>query len=236
MSATTTRVILSSEQTDVAPVPHDDPQADGGEIALEGGGDGSFAQYSAAGKVGPIGAALVPATADTILRLVRMHEFADDLFCEETRNATVIGGSATSAVVTRLRQRSAAACEDVGVTFEILDDGVLLDKGTTGLNSGDPQAVNAAGRDRLGAAGRRGAAAGPGDQLRSRTIPTSWETVQWCTSWDPVDRDGGPPRWTLASPAACCRGASSTSTSSCRATERSSRSSCYDGAGDPMWR
>ena len=160
--------------------------ADGGEIALDGGGDGSYAQYSAAGKVGPIGAALVPATADTIFRLVRMHEFADDLFCDETRNAAVIGGSATSAVVTRLPNDGGQSCEDVGVTFEIDGEGVLLDKGTIGINSGDPQAVNAlveivwVPQDAAVPLPNREINFHPDDD------PDDFETVQWCVSWDPV--------------------------------------------------
>ena len=72
-------------------------------------------------------------------------------------------------------------------------------------------------------AGRAGPAAGPGDQLRSRRSDRLGDgpVVHVVGSGA---RDGGPPRRTLASPVACCRGASSTSTSSCRATGRSSRS------------
>ncbi len=88
------RVLLSANDPGAHPFRSMMLQANGGEIALEGGGDATFAQYAAAGKVGPLGSAL--GTADTILKLQRVTQFADDLSCGETRPATVVGGSATS--------------------------------------------------------------------------------------------------------------------------------------------
>jgi hypothetical protein len=176
-----TRVLLSSGQPGVAPFRTMTLSAPIGEVSLEGGGDGSYAQFAAAGKIGPVGAQL--ATADTLLRVV--HRFADDLSCGETRPGTVIGGSATSAEVTRLDNDGGGECEDVGVTIEILDEGVLLDKGTTGLATGAPQAVNAL-VDIVWTAQ-------PAElPIPAREInfepddPNGWETVQWCDAWDPV--------------------------------------------------
>jgi hypothetical protein len=178
------RVLLSATQAGVEPFRTMMLSASPGELSLEGGGDGSYAQYQSSGRVGPIGTAL--GTADSVFRLIRMHDFADDLFCQETRNAAVIGGSATSAEVTRLANDGGQECEDVGVTLEILDAGVLLDKGTTGLNTGTPQAVNAMVEIEW--------TAQPAEvPLPAREInffdpdnPNDWETVHWCDSWDPV--------------------------------------------------
>jgi hypothetical protein len=178
------RVLLLEDDPDAEPFRALSLSANGGEVSLEGGGDGSYAQYAGAGKVGPIGTAL--GTADTIFRLIRVNEFADDLFCEETRNAAVIGGSATSAVVTRLPNDGGQACEDVGVTFEIDDEGVLLDKGTTGINSSDPQAVNAL--VEIVWAPQDAAVPLPNREINFHPDedPDDFETVQWCVSWDPV--------------------------------------------------
>ena len=178
------RVLLSAEQPDVDSFRALSLSAQTGELSIEGGGDATYAQYAATGKVGPIGTSL--GTADTILRLVRVREFADDLFCEETRNAAVIGGSATSAVVTRLPNDGGQACEDVGVTFEIDDEGVLLDKGTTGINNGDPQFVNAL--VEIVWAPQDAAVPLPNREINFHPdeVPDDFETVQWCVSWDPV--------------------------------------------------
>jgi hypothetical protein len=98
----------------------------------------------------------------------------------------VIGGSATSAVVTRLPNDGGQACEDVGVTFEIDDEGVFLDKGSTGINSGDPQAVNAL--VEIVWAPQDAAVPLPNREINFHPDedPDDFETVQWCVSWDPV--------------------------------------------------
>ena len=175
------RVVLSSGQPGVKLFRTMTLAAHTGEVSLEGGGDGSYAQFAASGKVGSLGAQL--ATGDTLLRVV--HEFADDLSCGESRDGTLIGGSATSAEVTRLENDGGGECEDVGVTIEILEEGVLLDKGTTGLATGAPQDVNAlvdivwTARPAEVPMPAREINFEPGD-------PAGWETVQWCESWDPV--------------------------------------------------
>ena len=186
-----TRVLLSDEQSDVEPFRTMTLTAHGGEVSLEGGGDGSYTQYNAAGKVGPIGQSL--GTADTILRLVRVHEFAGDLFCEESRTATVIGGSATFAEVTRLANDGGQECEDIGVTLEILDEGVLLDKGTTGLETGEPQAVNA--MVEIVWAAQAATVPLPNREINfePEEDPDAFDTVQWCSSWDPSTETAGHP-------------------------------------------
>lgn len=180
------RVVLSAEESDVDQFRALTLGAKSGEVSLEGGGDGVYAQYAAASKVGPLGTTL--GTADTILRLVQPHVFADDLFCKETRNAAVIGGSATSAEVKRLPNDGdpPQECEDVGVTFEIDDEGVLLDKGTTGINSGDPQAVNAL--VEIVWAPQEATVPLPNREINFHPDddPLAFETVQWCVSWDPI--------------------------------------------------
>ena len=179
------RVVLSATQSGLEPFRSMTLSASPGELSLEGGGDGTYAQYQSSGRVGPIGTAL--GTADSVFRLMRVHDFADDLSCEETRDAAVIGGSATSATVTRLANDGGQACEDIGVTLEILNEGVLLDKGTTGINTGTPQAVNAMVEIVW--------TAQPAEvPLPAREInfdpadPNGWETVQWCDSWDPASQ------------------------------------------------
>jgi hypothetical protein len=222
------RVLLSDEQSGVEPFRTMTLSADGGEVSLEGGGDGTYAQYSAAGKVGPIGAALVPGTADTIFRLVRMHEFAGDLFCEESRTATMIGGSATSAEVTRLANDGGQECDDVGVTLEILDEGVRLDKGTTGLNTLQPQAVNAM----VDIEWAPQAATVPLPPRQINVDPdnpnSQFQPVQWCLSWDPVTETALHPAsvpWCLVDDHTVLQG-----NGTVVQVQR------YHGDGDPLWK
>jgi hypothetical protein len=226
------RVLLSTQQPDVAPFRALTLSAQGGELSLEGGGDASYVQYAASGKVGPIGTSL--GTADTILRLIRSREFAHDLFCEETRNAALIGGSATSAVVTRLPNDGGQECEDVGVTFEIDDEGVLLDKGTTGINSGDPQFVNAL--VEIVWAPQDAAVPLPNREINFHPDedPDDFETVQWCVSWDPVARTavhppdarfpGGVLPWCLVDEHI-----------ELRSNNQVVQTQLYHGDGDPRW-
>jgi hypothetical protein len=226
------RVILSTTQADVEPFRAMTISTSPGELSFEGGGDGTYAQYQSTGRVGPIGTAL--GTADSVFRLMRAHEFADDLFCQETRNAAVIGGSATSADVTRLANDGGQECEDVGVTLEVLDDGVLLDKGTTGLTTGTPQAVNAI----VEIVWTAQTAEVP---LPAREInfdpddPVGWETVQWCDSWDPVTQTAVHPAdgrfasgvlpWCLVDDTVELQGDGTVV-----------QVQHYHGDGDPMWR
>jgi hypothetical protein len=183
------RVLLSSERPGVEPFRALTLSARAGEVSLEGGGDASFAQFVGTGKVGPIGTAL--GTADTIFRLLRIREFADDLSCDETIRRTVIDGAASSASVTRLDNAGTQDCEgneEVGVTFEILPDGVFLDKGTIGVESGTPQAVNAL--VEIVWAPQQATVPLPAREINFHPDedPEDFETVQWCESWDPVTR------------------------------------------------
>jgi hypothetical protein len=226
------RVLVSRTQADVEPFRSMTLSASPGEVSLEGGGDGSYVEYQTSGRVGPVGTA--SGTADSILRLVRDHEFADDLFCQETKTASLIGGSATSAEVTRLPNDGGQPCEDIGVTLEVLDDGVLLDKGTTGLNTGTPQAVNAMVEIVW--------TAQPAEvPLPAREInfdpddPNGWESVQWCVSWDPVTQTAVHPAdarfpsgvlpWCLVDDNVVLQGDGTVV-----------QVQHYHGDGDPMWR
>jgi hypothetical protein len=224
------RVLLTSGQSGVEPFRAMKLVAHTGELSLEGGGDGSYAQYAAAGKVGPLGGQL--ASADTLLRVV--HEFADDLSCGESRTGTLIGGSATSAEVTRLDNDGGGECEDVGVTLEILDDGVLLDKGTTGLETGAPQDVNAL-VDIVWTA-QTAEVPMPAREINFEPgDPAGWETVQWCESWDPVTETAAHPPdarfpsgvlpWCLVDDQVELQ-----EDGTVVQTQR------YHGEGDPMWR
>ena len=222
------RVLLYDDDPGVEPFRTMTLRADGGEVSLEGGGDGSYALYNAAGKVGDIGKAVVPPTADTILRLVRNHEFAGDLFCLESRTATVIGGSATSAEVTRLENDGGQECEDVGVTLEILDEGVCLDKGTTGLETGEPQAVNAM----VDIVWAPQAATMPLPPRQINIDPenpnSQFQPVQWCLSWDPVTETAVHPAnmpWCLVDEEAVLQGDGTVVE-----VQR------YHGHGDPLWK
>jgi hypothetical protein len=220
------RVLLSDEQSDVEPFRTMTLSAPTGEVSLEGGGDGSYAQYSAAGKVGDIGQSL--GTADTIFRLVRRHEFAGHLFCEESRTDTVIGGSATSAEVTRLANDGGQECEDVGVTLEIRDEGVFLDKGTTGLETGEPQAVNAL----VDIVWAPQAATVPLPPRQINLDPgnpnSQFQPVQWCLSWDPVTETAVHPAnvpWCLVEEEVELQGDGTVV-----------QAQRYHGDGDPLWK
>ena len=226
------RVLLSTSQSDVSAFRSVTLAASGGELALEGGGDATYGQYAAAGKVGPLGTAA--GTADTILRLVRVKEFADDLSCDETRAATVVGGSASGATVTRLENVGGGACEDVGVTFEVLDEGVLLDKGTRGLATGTVQSVQA--NVEIVWAAQPAQVPLPAREINfDPTDPAGWETVAWCTAWDPMTQTavhpadarfpGGVLPWCLVEEHV-----------ELQSDGTVVQIQLYDGAGDPMWR
>jgi hypothetical protein len=227
------RVVVSAGEPSVEPFRAITLRAHSGEVALEGGGDGAYAQYSIAGKVGPIGQSL--GTADTILRLVRVHEFADELSCNETLAA--IGGTATSAEVTRLDNTGTQDCagnDDVGVTFEIAANGVFLDKGTIGVESGTPQAVNAL--VEIVWAPQTAEVPLPAREINFHPDedPDDFETVQWCESWDPVTETavhpadarfpGGVLPWCLVDEHIELQG-----------DDQVVQTQRYHGAGDPRW-
>jgi len=201
----------------------------GGEVSLEGGGDGTYAQYLAAGEVGPIGQAQMPPTADTIFQLVQDFDHAVDCL-DPSVNATVIGGSATSAKFDRLLNYGAttpADCEDIGVTLQILDVGVRLAKSTTGLQTGAPQAVNA--RVQIVWTPQTAQVPLPPRQINLvfDSDPTAFNNVQWCSGIDATGRVIHPANvpWCLISDHA-----------ELLANGKVQQTQIYDGKGDPMWR
>jgi hypothetical protein len=197
----------------------------GGEVSLEGGGDGTYAQYLAAGDVGLIGQQLQ--TADTIFKLVQDFDHAVDCL-DPSVNATVIGGSATSAKFDRLLNYGATSpndCEDIGVTLQILDVGVRLDKSTAGLQTGAPQAVNA--RVQIVWKPQTAQVPLPPRQIAIDPALVVFNNVQWCTGIDATGRVIHPPNvpWCLISDHA-----------ELQADGKVQQTQIYDGAGDPMWR
>lgn len=205
----------------------------GGAIAFEGGGDGTYAQYLAAGLVGPIGTSLT--SADTILKLVREYDHA--VACGGFVNATVLGGAASSATFTRNLNSGAAECEDIPVTLQILATRVSLLKTTLGLQTEAPQAVNA----QLRIVWAPVAAPVP-VPLSARQIDLDgdgsafgFESVRWCSGFDTVTLraihpddarfPGGKLPWCLVS-----------STEVLQANGTVVQTQVYDGSGDPFWR
>ena len=213
------RVVIDEEFRSITLSP------DGGEVSLEGGGDGTYAQYLAAGAVGPIGQTL--GTADTIFKLVQDFDHAVDCL-DPTVNATVIGGSATSATFDRLLNYGATTpddCEDIGVTLQILDAGVRLDKSTAGLQTGAPQAVNA--RVQIVWKPQTAQVPLPPRQIAIDPGLVVFNDVQWCIGIDSTGRvlhaQGVP--WCLISD-----NVKLLDNGQVQQTQE------YDGAGDPMWR
>jgi hypothetical protein len=199
----------------------------GGEVSLEGGGDGTYAQYLAAGAVGPIGQTL--GTADTLFKLVQDFDHAVD--CGGSVKATVIGGSATSAEFERLQNYGTTnpdQCEDIGVTLQILDVGVRLAKSTSGLQTGALQAVNA--RTQIVWQPQTAQVPLPPRQINLvfDTDPTAFQNVQWCAGVDAnthrVIHPTGVP-WCLISDNVTMLD-----------NGKVQQTQVYDGAGDPMWR
>ena len=205
----------------------------GGEVSLEGGGDGTFAQYLAAHAVGPIGKSI--GTADTIFKLTRTFDHAVD--CKQSVMATVIGGTARSARFDRGLNDGATTpddCEDIGVTFQILDVGVRLAKSTSGLETGAEQAVNA--RVEIVWAPQTAQVPLPPRQINFvfDTDPLAFENVKWCAGFDstgdvihPPDSrfESGVLPWCLISEDV-----------KLLADGRVKQVQIYDGSGDPMWR
>jgi hypothetical protein len=214
--------------------------ATAGELSLEGGGDGTYAQYLATGDVGPIGTAL--GTADTVIKLQSTVNYDNAVDCLESVNATLIGNSATGASFTRLLNDGATdpdGCRDIGVTFEILDVGVSLEKTTSSVEPdslGEPEAVNA--QVEITWAPQTGYPLA--DVVISFTgDPADFETVQWCEGFvyaedgttidhyiHPADArfPGGVLPWCLVSDDADVQEDGTVELVQ-----------VYDGAGDPLW-
>jgi|SRR5829696_3505007 len=192
----------------------------GAEVALNGGGDGTFAQYDAADliKEGTLGDAL--GTADTIFELVATKSFEDVLPCGETRFASVIGGSAESATIS-LPIEPNQPCEAIPITFKILDEGVLLDKSLLGQDLDIEVTIVWSEQD----------ATTPLPTRRISLVPPfaegTFEDVAWCTGQD-ANGDWTHPAdtpWCLINDVAVQQ-----------ANGQVQQTQIYDGAGDPMWR
>jgi hypothetical protein len=79
--------------------------------------------------------------------------YAEAVFCSDdpvlAEDVALTGPAAQDATFTRGDNNAAGGgvtqigCEDIGVTLQIDEDGVFLDKGTVGIFTGSPQDVNA---------------------------------------------------------------------------------------------
>ncbi len=182
-----------------------------GAISLEGGGD-----YSP-----------TPGANDTLFFV--NSEWLDDLDCLETRPAAVIGGSALEASITR--NDNAEDCEDIGINFEILDEGVLLEKTGEGLETGAVQPVRA----QVTITWAPFTPTTPENDWRQINFTpitdpepeSDWEDVQWCDGQDEFENWVHPPDtpWCLISDYSVLNDEG-----------QIEQIQVYDGAGDPMWR
>jgi hypothetical protein len=208
-------------------------RAASGEVALDGGGDASYQTYLNAGQVGPLGQQL--GTAASVYQLVSVETFDEAVDCLDEVSATLIGFAADSATFVRDLNDGAESpddCDDIGVTFEIQDEGVLLRKSSIGLNTGQLEAVNAT----VEIVWTPQAAAMP---LPVRQINFegdangTFEDVQWCSSYDasgetwihPVRSDGSEVPWCLIS-----------DTATLLVDGSVQQVQQYHGRGDPYWK
>jgi hypothetical protein len=205
----------------------------GGELSLEAGGDGTFAQYAATGELGPLGTSL--GTADTILALQSIRHFDQGVDCLESVNATIFGGAATSATFTRQLNDGATSpddCDDIGVSLHILDEGVLLEKSTASVQDGQPEAVNS--QVHIVWSPEVATVPMPAVQINFEGDPNGvFEDVQWCDGHDPdtgyihppdARFDDGLLPWCLISESVVLQPDGSVV-----------RQQDYDGKGDPLW-
>lgn len=208
-------------------------RAPGGEVALDGGGDASFQTYVDAGQVGPLGLQL--GTAASVFQLVSVEEFDHAVDCLDSVSATLIGFAADSAEFVRGLNDGAESpddCDDIGVTLEVQDDGVLLRKSTTGLSTGQPEAVNAT--VEIVWTPQAAEVPLPVRQINFEGDPDGiFEDVQWCTTYDavggtwnhPLRSDGSEMPWCLIS-----------DTATLLVDGSVQQVQQYDGRGDPYWR
>jgi hypothetical protein len=197
---------------------------DDSEISLNGGGDDSYAAYDAAGLVSDEGRSL--GTADTIFVLASTKQYTGELNCGDVVQAVVTGDNPVASSAELRRLDDDAGCKPVPYTFEITDDGVLLDKAVVAID-GSPQPVHAEVEIEW-------LPEPAGFPITVRQInldpfnPASpWVPVQWCgladdlVTW--VHPTGTP--WCLIE---------DLTTPSTGGTMVQTQT--YDGAGDPMWR
>jgi hypothetical protein len=208
-------------------------RAAGGEVALDGGGDASFQTYVDAGQVGPLGQQL--GTAASVFQLVSVEEFDHAVDCLDAVSATLIGFAADSAEFVRGLNdgaESADDCDDIGVTLEVQDEGVLLHKSTTGLSTGQPEAVNAT--VEIVWTPQPAEVPLPARQINFEGDPNGiFEDVQWCTSHDavagtwnhPVRSNGSEVPWCLIS-----------DTATLLVDGSVQQVQQYHGRGDPYWK
>ena len=180
------RVLVSTAEPDVHPFRSMTLSAAGGEIALEGGGDATYAQYV---RCGQGRSARRRPRARPTRSSSSCASVTSPTTCRVTRpgRPTVIGGSADAATINRLDNLEGAA-DLRGRRRDVRDHSTTACCSTRGRPASTaalPQAVHAV-VDIVWAAQ---AAAVP---LPAREInfdpadPAGWEMVQWCTSWDPV--------------------------------------------------
>jgi hypothetical protein len=193
------------------------------EISLNGGGDDTYAAYDAAGLVADVGRSLN--TADTVFLLEATKQYAGELDCGDVVQAVVTGEN-PAASSAELRRLDNAGCEPVPYTFEITDDGVLLDKALIGVN-GTPQPVHAEVEIEW-------LPEPAGFPITMREInldpfnPASpWVPVQWCGLADDLVT------WMHPTGTPWCLIADLTTPSTGGTMVQTQT---YDGAGDPMWR
>jgi hypothetical protein len=204
-----------------------------GELSFEGGGDGTYAAYLATGELGPLGTELE--TADTVFQLSSTVDYDNAVDCLESVDATLIGGSAADADFLRNLNTGATSaddCRDIGVTFEILDIGVSLEKTTYSVEPGsvgEPEAVNA--QVEIEWAPQTGYPVAP-IEISFTGDPADLQPVQWCTGFvykadgttiDHYTHPAGVP-WCLVSEDMDVQDDGSVV-----------HTQVYDGAGDPLW-
>jgi hypothetical protein len=204
-----------------------------GEVGLDGGGDASFETYIDAGQVGPLGQQL--GTAASVFQLVSVEEFDHAVDCLDAVSATLIGFAADSAEFVRGLNDGAESpddCDDIGVTLEVQDDGVLLRKSTTGLSTGQPEAVNAT--VEIVWTPQAAEVPPPARQINFDGDPNGiFEDVQWCTTYDavagtwnhPLRSDGSEVPWCLIS-----------DTATLLVDGSVQQVQQYHGRGDPYWK
>jgi hypothetical protein len=176
-----------------------------GAVSLEGGGD-----YSP-----------TPGLHDTVFILD--SDWADALDCGQTLPAAEIGGSALTAEITRLGNEDQQTCDVIGVNFEILDEGVLLEKTGIGLNSDELQDVRA--EVTIYWTPFTPVSPTPWRQINyTPDDPNTWVNVQWCQT----QVDG---HWTHPTEAWCL-----VSDESILKDGKVEQVQVYAGSGDPMWK
>lgn len=168
-----------------------------------------------------------------VFNLVSEPEFDNAVPCGgEVLVNVVVAGGAEDAVFVRGQNDGTTEpeeCEDIGVTLEIRDGGVFLGKGTTGLTTGAPQAVNA--RIEITWEPQTPMMPLPPRQVNFDGDPDGeFEDVLWCESYDAdVDTWKHPDvPWCLVS--------NDEALVEIDGVVKVQQIQVYDGSGDPLWK